>query len=194
MKPMLLNLVRERFPNQAQTHNNENHHNPERKRHFETMRSDQSHKNRTRQPSKEIGNKEFSGRYRAQTSDETHQIIGENRQDESEEKEQTALGLRQMIPAGDHRLWCHPMNQGIAVAARQQKSQLAGDHGAGLSDQSSDQQSIDVPARHNKGMPRYDGQKYLQSYMDEFAFRYNRRDHGNMIFRAILQQVSQRAE
>ena len=37
------------------------------------------------------------------------------------------------------------------------------------------------------------GQKYLQSYIDEFAFRYNRRDHGNLIFKAILQQVSQRA-
>jgi len=37
------------------------------------------------------------------------------------------------------------------------------------------------------------GEDYLQSYLDEFSFRYNRRDQGNLIFKAILQQVSQRA-
>jgi transposase-like protein len=37
-------------------------------------------------------------------------------------------------------------------------------------------------------------QKYLQSYLDEYSFRYNRRDHGNLIFKAILEQVSERAE
>jgi transposase-like protein len=36
--------------------------------------------------------------------------------------------------------------------------------------------------------------KYLQSYLDEYSFRYNRRDRGNLIFKAILEQVSQRAE
>jgi transposase len=37
------------------------------------------------------------------------------------------------------------------------------------------------------------GQKYLQSYLDEYTFRYNRRDMGNQQFRAILQRVSERA-
>lgn len=36
-------------------------------------------------------------------------------------------------------------------------------------------------------------QKYLQSYLDEYSFRYNRRDQGNLIFRSILEQVSRRA-
>jgi histone deacetylase complex regulatory component SIN3 len=35
--------------------------------------------------------------------------------------------------------------------------------------------------------------KYLQTYLDEYCFRYNRRDRGNLHFRAILEQVSQRA-
>jgi transposase-like protein len=35
--------------------------------------------------------------------------------------------------------------------------------------------------------------KYLQSYLDEYTFRFNRRDRGNLLFRAILQQVSRRA-
>jgi len=35
--------------------------------------------------------------------------------------------------------------------------------------------------------------KYLQSYLDEYAFRYNRRDRGNKQFRAILERVSERA-
>ena len=33
-------------------------------------------------------------------------------------------------------------------------------------------------------------QKYLQSYLDEYSFRYNRRDKGNLIFNAILERVS----
>src|SRR5271170_6294838 len=36
-------------------------------------------------------------------------------------------------------------------------------------------------------------QKYLQNYLDEYAFRYNRRDQGNLIFKSILEQVSKRA-
>jgi len=36
-------------------------------------------------------------------------------------------------------------------------------------------------------------QKYLQSYLDEYSFRYNRRDQGNLIFKSILEQVSERA-
>ncbi len=36
-------------------------------------------------------------------------------------------------------------------------------------------------------------QKYLQTYLDEYSFRYNRRDQGNLIFKSILEQVSQRA-
>lgn len=35
--------------------------------------------------------------------------------------------------------------------------------------------------------------KYLQTYLDEYSFRYNRRDMGNQQFRAILQRVSERA-
>jgi transposase-like protein len=37
------------------------------------------------------------------------------------------------------------------------------------------------------------GRKYLQNYLDEYAFRYNRRHEGNQQFRAILQRVSERA-
>src|SRR6266404_5319217 len=36
-------------------------------------------------------------------------------------------------------------------------------------------------------------QKYLQSYLDEYSFRYNRRGYGNLIFTEILKQVSRRA-
>ena len=36
-------------------------------------------------------------------------------------------------------------------------------------------------------------QKYLQTYLDEYTFRYNRRDQGNLIFKSILEQVSKRA-
>jgi transposase len=35
--------------------------------------------------------------------------------------------------------------------------------------------------------------KYLQSYLDEYSFRYNRRDSGNLIFPAMLQRVSELA-
>jgi transposase len=37
-------------------------------------------------------------------------------------------------------------------------------------------------------------QKYLQSYLDEYTFRYNRRDQGNLLFKSILGEVSKRAE
>ncbi|MCU1336518.1 MAG: transposase [Bryobacterales bacterium] len=37
-------------------------------------------------------------------------------------------------------------------------------------------------------------QRYLQSYLDEYSFRYNRRDQGNLVFKSILEQVSRRAE
>lgn len=33
--------------------------------------------------------------------------------------------------------------------------------------------------------------KYLQGYLDEYSFRYNRRDCGNLIFPALLQRVSE---
>jgi transposase len=36
-------------------------------------------------------------------------------------------------------------------------------------------------------------QKYLQTYLDEYTFRYNRRDRGNLIFRSILDRVSEKA-
>jgi transposase len=36
-------------------------------------------------------------------------------------------------------------------------------------------------------------QKYLQTYLGEYTFRYNRRDQGDLIFRSILEQVSKRA-
>ncbi len=35
--------------------------------------------------------------------------------------------------------------------------------------------------------------KYLQTYLDEYSFRYNRRDRGNLIFNDVLQRVSERA-
>ncbi len=35
--------------------------------------------------------------------------------------------------------------------------------------------------------------KYLQTYLDEYSFRYNRRDQGNLIFTSILQRVFERA-
>ncbi|MFZ3214413.1 MAG: IS1595 family transposase [Terriglobales bacterium] len=37
------------------------------------------------------------------------------------------------------------------------------------------------------------GKPYLQSYLDEYSFRYNRRESGNLIFHAILQRVSELA-
>jgi transposase-like protein len=36
-------------------------------------------------------------------------------------------------------------------------------------------------------------QKYLQTYLDEYSFRYNRRDQGNLIFTSILERVFERA-
>jgi transposase len=36
-------------------------------------------------------------------------------------------------------------------------------------------------------------QKYLQSYLDEYSFRYNRRDQGNLIFTSLLKRVSEMA-
>jgi transposase len=35
--------------------------------------------------------------------------------------------------------------------------------------------------------------KYLQTYLDEYSFRYNRRDSGNLIFRSILARVGEKA-
>jgi transposase len=37
-------------------------------------------------------------------------------------------------------------------------------------------------------------QKYLQSYLDEYSFRYNRRDQGNLIFTSILKRVAELAD
>jgi transposase len=37
-------------------------------------------------------------------------------------------------------------------------------------------------------------QKYLQSYLDEYSFRYNRRDQGNLIFNAFLKRVAEKAD
>jgi transposase len=37
------------------------------------------------------------------------------------------------------------------------------------------------------------GKNYLQTYLDEYSFRYNRRDKGNLIFAAILERVSLKA-
>lgn len=37
-------------------------------------------------------------------------------------------------------------------------------------------------------------QKNLQSYLDEYSYRYNRRNQGNLIFKSILGEVSKRAE
>lgn len=36
-------------------------------------------------------------------------------------------------------------------------------------------------------------QKYLQSYLDEYSFRYNRRNVGQPMFTSLLAQVSERA-
>ena len=33
-------------------------------------------------------------------------------------------------------------------------------------------------------------QKYLQTYLDEYSFRYNRRDQGNLIFTSLLKRVA----
>jgi transposase len=37
------------------------------------------------------------------------------------------------------------------------------------------------------------GRKYLQTYLDEYSFRYNRRDQGNLIFNAFLKRVVEKA-
>ena len=37
-------------------------------------------------------------------------------------------------------------------------------------------------------------QKYLQSYLDEYSFRYNRRDQGNLIFNAFLKRVAEKMD
>ena len=37
-------------------------------------------------------------------------------------------------------------------------------------------------------------QEYLQTYLDEYTYRYNRRDQGNLIFHSILAEVSKRAK
>ncbi len=37
-------------------------------------------------------------------------------------------------------------------------------------------------------------QKYLQNYLDEYSYRYNRRDQGNLIFTSLLKRVSERAD
>lgn len=37
------------------------------------------------------------------------------------------------------------------------------------------------------------GTKYLQTYLNEYSFRYNRRDQGNLIFDSILERVFERA-
>jgi len=36
-------------------------------------------------------------------------------------------------------------------------------------------------------------QKYLQSYLDEYSFRYNRRDQGNLIFTSLLKRAAELA-
>jgi transposase len=36
-------------------------------------------------------------------------------------------------------------------------------------------------------------QKYLQTYLNEYSFRYNRRDRGNLLFKDVLERVSKKA-
>ena len=36
--------------------------------------------------------------------------------------------------------------------------------------------------------------KYLQSYLDEYTFRYNRRNMGNLIFTEILKRICGKSE
>ena len=43
-----------------------------------------------------------------------------------------------------------------------------------------------------KGVYHNVGKGYLQTYLDEYSFRYNRRDRGNLIFWAILERVCER--
>lgn len=44
-----------------------------------------------------------------------------------------------------------------------------------------------------RGVYHQVGKKYLQTYLNEYGFRYNRRDKGNLIFSEILKKVSERA-
>jgi transposase len=44
-----------------------------------------------------------------------------------------------------------------------------------------------------RGVYQSVSKKYLQTYLDEYAFRYNRRDLGNLLFLAILERVSGKA-
>ncbi len=44
-----------------------------------------------------------------------------------------------------------------------------------------------------KGVYHNVGKDYLQSYLDEYAFRYNRRNQGNLIFTSVLKRVCERA-
>lgn len=37
------------------------------------------------------------------------------------------------------------------------------------------------------------GKKYLQTYLNEYSYRYNRRDQGNLLFTSILRRVAERA-
>lgn len=36
--------------------------------------------------------------------------------------------------------------------------------------------------------------KYLQTYLDEYSFRYNRRNQGQPMFTSLLAEASERAE
>jgi hypothetical protein len=43
------------------------------------------------------------------------------------------------------------------------------------------------------GVYHQSSQKYLQCYLNEYSFRYNRRDRGNLIFTSILERVAEKA-
>lgn len=45
-----------------------------------------------------------------------------------------------------------------------------------------------------RGVYHQVSKKYLQMYLDEYGFRYNRRDQGNLIFNAFLKRISERAD
>ncbi len=45
-----------------------------------------------------------------------------------------------------------------------------------------------------RGVYHSGGKQYLQSYLDEYAFRYNHRDQANLIFTSTLQRVCKRAD
>ena len=44
-----------------------------------------------------------------------------------------------------------------------------------------------------RGVYHQVSKKYLQTYLDEYGFRYNRRDQGNLIFTSFLKRVCERA-